>query len=286
MPKKIKFQGGIYMRINNNLMATNASRLLSVNQADSTKSMEKLSSGLRINKAGDDAAGLSISEKMRGQIRGLNQASRNAQDGVSLVQTAEGALNQTQSILQRMRELAVQSGTATVTSVDRTALQSEFSALGSEINDISSKTKFNGITLLDGGFSGTFQTGANAGDQLTVAIGTSMTLSGLSITPASVSIGGSNVAAASNAITALDGALSSVSTMRSTLGAAQNRFEYKTKNLETTSENLQSAESRIRDVDMAKEMVNYTKTDIIQQAAQAMLSKANQSPQAVLQLLR
>jgi flagellin len=268
------------------MMAVNAQRQLSINQGAGTKSMEKLSSGLRITKAADDAAGLTISEKMRSQVRGLSQASKNSQDGISLIQTAEGGLNETQSILQRMRELAVQSSTDTLQSTDRDALNSEFKALGYEITDIANKTQFNKANVLDGTFTAKeFQTGANSGDSLSLTIN-AMDATTLGVDDSAISIAGTTVSNATAAITALDSALSSVSTERAKLGAAQNRLEYKIKNLDTSSENLQAAESRIRDVDMAKEMVNYTKNDILQQAAQAMLSKANQSPQSVLQLLR
>jgi len=266
------------------MLASNASRMLGVVQGTMSKNMNKLSSGLRINGAADDAGGLAISEKMRSQVRGLNQASKNTQDGISLIQTAESALSQTHSILQRMREMTVQSGTATMGTTDRAALQQEFSQLSKEIDDIANKTQFNNQNLLSGAAVNglTLQTGANVGDQTIVSIN-AMHASGIGIS-AGITI--DTLANASNAITILDGAISAVSTERSKLGAMQNRFEYKVKNIDGTSENLQSAESRIRDVDMAKEMVEYTKNDIISQAAQAMLAKANQAPQAVLQLLK
>lgn len=364
------------MIINHNLNAMNAHRNMGFNTTQTGKAMEKLSSGLRINRAGDDAAGLAISEKMRGQIRGLDQASRNSQDAISLIQTAEGALNETHSILQRMRELAVQGSSDTnQNTVDREALDQEFQQLKSEIDDISSQTKFNKMNLLDGSFGnkvdtdatnttalavagvasieasgpagtytitddgtdlsitngtdtiiigggtmaagaqslnisewgitiqtnsgfaaagldgtdvvitagtgGTFQTGANSGETMTLSIG-DMSSTGLNIN----TNGLTDRTASTAALDAVDAALNSVSTERSNLGAKQNRLEHRINNLNVGAENLQAAESRIRDVDMAKEMMNFTKNNILNQAAQAMLSQANQQPQAVLQLLR
>jgi len=260
----------------------NTHRQLSVNNNASAKSIEKLSSGQRINKAGDDAAGLSISEKMRAQIRGLNMASKNAQDGVSLIQTAEGALQETHAILQRMRELSVQAANDTNVSVDRTAVKTEMDSLVSEIGRISDSTTFNEKKLLDGSLKGAnFQIGADAGTKMTLTIGT-MTAAKLSVGALSVS----DFAKASNAIGKIDTAIKSVSTERSKLGASQNRLEHTIKNLDNASENIQAAESRVRDVDMAKEMMNFTKQNILTQAAQAMLAQANQAPQGVLQLLR
>jgi flagellin len=373
------------MRINNNLMAMNTHRQLGVTTLAGGKSMEKLSSGFRINRAGDDAAGLAISEKMRGQIRGLNQASRNAQDGISLIQTAEGALNETHAILQRMRELAVQAASDTNTDDDRAELQKEVVQLKAEIDRIATNTEFNTSKLLNGdgavsldkdtaasdlladgafvdiSFSGlaagtwtltsqadnsyilsdgttslisnipvaaTAQTitfggpngesvsiqvndsyaddafdamffeitgsggfeihiGANAGQSTTVAIddvritaGTTAELAALAATDVSTQAGGDA------AITVVDDAIKAVSTSRASLGAFQNRLEHTIKNLDTSAENLQAAESRIRDVDMAKEMMEFTKQNILQQAATAMLAQANQAPQSVLQLLQ
>jgi Flagellin and related hook-associated proteins len=259
---------------------------MTANIAAAGKSMEKLSSGLRINRAGDDAAGLAISEKMRGQIRGLDQGTRNAQDGISLIQTAEGALNETHSILQRMRELSVQSTTATNTTADRNALQKEFTQLQSEVSRIATQTNFNTKTLMTGSFATAslrFQVGANAGEQIGLTIG-NMTATGLAVDGAAASI--STIAGASKAITTVDTAIATVSTERANLGSVQNRLEHTINNLSTASENLQASESRIRDVDMAKEMMNYSKNNILQQAAQAMLAQANQAPQGVLQLLR
>jgi flagellin len=272
----------IIMRINHNLMAMNTHRQLNLTVNATAKSMEKLSSGYRINRAGDDAAGLAISEKMRGQIRGLDQASRNAQDSISLIQTAEGALNETQDILQRMRELAVQSSNDTNEQIDRDALQAEVDQLTQEITRISTTTEFNEKTLLSGGATGlVMQIGANTGQTLTFSI-SNMSAGALSVSGISIS----SQTNASNAISTINTAVNTVSTTRAKLGAIQNRLEHTIKNLDTSSENLQASESRIRDVDMAKEMMTYTKNSILQQAAQAMLAQANQAPQGVLQLLQ
>ena len=272
------------MRINNNLMAMNTHRQLAITNGSSGKSIEKLSSGFRINRAGDDAAGLSISEKMRAQIRGLNMASKNAQDGISLIQTAEGALNETHAILQRMRELAVQSANDTNVTMDRAALQEEVTQLKEEITRIAKNTEFNTQKLLSGGISGIkFQIGANETQEISLTIN-DMTASGSTLSVGSVSI--SSQTGAAGAITTIDDAIVAVSTERSKLGAVQNRLEHTIKNLDNAAENLQAAESRIRDVDMAKEMMNFTKLNILQQASQAMLAQANQAPQGVLQLLR
>ena len=382
------------MRINNNLMAMNTHRQLGLANTSGSKSMEKLSSGYRINRAGDDAAGLAISEKMRGQIRGLNQASRNAQDSISMIQTAEGALTETHAILQRMRELAVQSANDTNVDVDREALQGEFNQLVDEIDRIANTTEFNTQKLLDGTKKGlveakdavgTLQNNSNVAFQIDTATniassatititatnestgfvdgnfkvsvvggagtatiadgaitydGKTITLSsgtlkgmkaGTSITISvkakvdantdvkdalSMQIGansGQNMLIGINsmkakdlgvrdtggtaidikdagkataAITQINNAIEAVSEERSKLGAYQNRLEHTIKNLDTSAENLQASESRIRDVDMAKEMMEFTKNNILQQAATAMLAQANQAPQTVLQLLR
>ncbi|SHH41656.1 flagellin N-terminal helical domain-containing protein [Sporanaerobacter acetigenes] len=420
------------MRINNNLMAMNTHRQLGINNTGTAKSLEKLSSGFRINRAGDDAAGLAISEKMRGQIRGLTQASRNAQDGISLIQTAEGGLNESHAILQRMRELAVQSATDTNVEIDRGAIQDEMNQLVSELDRISNTTEFNTQGLLNGSFKGKFQIGANEGQNVELQIGkmdstslglvstistaqgdtanntnnavladgvytvneaknalldadgntvatiatskitaggaevidltskevldagAQITISGngakydiknkidaaassalapgnyeikgtnlvkdgklvgtvadkVSVTPEGGSaieaaklgltgdlltdgfkftINGSDVSTRANAegsITTINKAIETVSAERSKLGAMQNRLEHTIKNLDTSAENLQASESRIRDVDMAKEMMEFTKQNILQQAATAMLAQANQAPQTVLQLLR
>lgn len=270
------------MRINNNLMAMNTQRQLTMNTNNTSKSVEKLSSGLRINRAGDDAVGLAISEKMRAQIRGLTMASKNSQDAISLVQTAEGALAETHSILQRIRELAVQSASDTNDdATDRAALQAEVTDLLAEIGDIASQTKFNGRVLLTGGDPFTIQTGADSADELQISIA-DMTASGLGVEDVDIS----DQAGASAAIATLDTAINTVSTERAKLGASQNRLEHKINNLDTAAENLQAAESRIRDVDMAREMMTFTKNNILTQAATAMLSQANAAPQTILQLLR
>ena len=270
------------MIINHNMNAMNAHRNILSNTAETGKSMEKLSSGLRINRAGDDAAGLSISEKMRGQIRGLDQASRNAQDGISLIQTAEGALTETHSILQRMRELSVQAANDTNVAVDRTAIDTEMDELVNEINRIASSTTFNEQKLLDGtAKSLKFQIGADKGVNMKLAIGT-MSAAKLSVNALNVASHG----AAASAIAKVDAAIKTVSAERSKLGANQNRLEHTINNLNNASENIQAAESRVRDVDMASEMMKFSKNNILNQAAQAMLSQANQQPQGVLQLLR
>ncbi|WP_434296947.1 flagellin [Clostridium sporogenes] len=272
------------MIINHNMNAMNSHRQMTANVGSAGKAMEKLSSGLRINRAGDDAAGLAISEKMRGQIRGLDQASRNSQDAISLIQTAEGSLNETHSILQRMRELAVQSRNDTNVTQDRTALNDEFKQLQEEITRIGNQTEFNTQKLLNGSFSAKkFQIGANQGQTIQLSIKT-MTATGIGVAGANASIG--TAGAASAAIKTINSGINTVSTERSKLGALQNRLEHTITNLNTSSENLQASESRIRDVDMAKEMMNFSKNNILQQAAQAMLAQANQAPQGVLQLLR
>jgi flagellin len=271
------------MRINHNIAALNTYRQLTAGTNAASKNMEKLSSGLRINRAGDDAAGLAISEKMRGQIRGLEMAAKNSQDAISLIQTAEGALNETHAILQRMRELAVQGANDTNTTADRNNIQDELNQLLSEIDRISNTTQFNTKNLLDGSFTGTFQVGANSNQVITLSINAMSTGSG-ALDVAGISVGTN--ALASQAIASIDAAIAEVSTERSKLGAYQNRLEHTINNLQTSAENLTAAESRIRDVDMAKEMMEFTKNNILTQAAQAMLAQANQQPQAVLQLLR
>ena len=385
----IKFQGGKVMRINHNIAALNTYRQLTgVNNA-TAKSLEKLSSGYRINKAADDAAGLAISEKMRGQIRGLEQAMRNAQDGISLIQTAEGALNETHSILQRMRELAVQAANDSNTNADRMEVQKEINQLASEVTRISNNTEFNTMTLLDGTYSGTFHIGANEDQVMSLEIGdmrassldvvataadwsfdagaTNLTTStsdagalaggiytvevaasgavtvyandGTEIGSAALADSGTTVTVtisgaaylagtatditiaisdtdtagtvateagtitmnvleagegisvlsqddAESAITDIQEALNRVSNQRSNLGAVQNRLEHTINNLGTAEENLTAAESRVRDVDMAREMMEFTKNNIISQAATAMLAQANMQPQQVLQLLQ
>jgi flagellin len=282
------------LRIQNNVEAFNAHRQLTGTAAKAAKAMEKLSSGYRVNRAADDAAGLAISEKMRAQIGGLAQAQRNAQDAVSLVQTGEGALNEVHSMLQRVRDLKVQYDAGTLSTEDKKAIVAEVAQLGKEVGDIANKTEFNGLKLLNGG-SFTFTVGANSAD--TVAL-TTATLSGSAISAGGVqdllTIGSAATydADASSAafntlkVEDIDTAIKNVSTARSTFGAVQNRLEHRLANLSTYQENLVASESRIRDVDMAAEMVNFTKLQILQQAGTAMLSQANQSPQSVLSLLR
>jgi len=271
------------LRINSNIEALNAHRNLLGTTSNLAKVMERLSSGLRINKAADDAAGLAISEKLRSQVNGLHQAVRNSLDGISLIQTAEGALSETHSILQRMRELAVQAANETLTSADRNQLQAEVDNLLSEMDRIANSTEFNTKKLLDGSVAATpltFQVGANGGQAITVTIGTAtvaaLTLTGLAIT---------DYTAANAALTSIDDALGAVSSIRSDLGAVQNRLEHTIANLGVAAENLQASESRVRDADMAEEMVNFTRMQILQQAGTAMLAQANLAPQSVLQLL-
>ncbi|KQS39632.1 flagellin [Exiguobacterium sp. Leaf196] len=277
------------MIINHNITALNTHRQLGAATNAQSKSMEKLASGLRINRAGDDAAGLAISEKMRGQIRGLDMASKNSQDGISMIQTAEGALNEVHDILQRQRELAVQSSSDTNVAADRTALKDEFDQLTTEVKRISSTTQFNTQNLLDksAGTAGVVKLhiGANKDQVFDLKLDTAgIDLSAVNTALAAADI--SDQTKSETAIATLDTQIASVSSGRSYLGAAQNRLEHTIKNLQTSSENLSAAESRVRDVDMAKEMMNQTKNSILAQAAQAMLAQANQQPQGVLQLLR
>ena len=272
------------MMVQHNMTSLNANRQLGITTNAQAKSTEKLSSGYKINRAADDAAGLKISEKMRGQIRGLDRASLNAQDGVSLVQTAEGALNETSSILQRMRELTVQAANDTNVSADRTAIKDEITQLQSEITRIASQTEFNTMKLLDGTFSNkNLQVGANSNQNISFSI-SSMKADGLGVDAIDTKV--SSYADATGALTTIDSAINTVSAERSKLGAIQNRLEHTIANADNTSENLQSAESRIRDTDMAKEMVNYSKNNILAQAGQSMLAQANQSTQGVLSLLQ
>jgi len=284
------------LRIQNNVEAFNAHRQLTGTASKAAKAMEKLSSGYRINRAADDAAGLAISEKMRGQIGGLAQAQRNAQDGVSLVQTAEGALTEVHSMLQRVRDLKVQYTNGTLDTPDKEAIAAEVKQLATEIGKIQSDTEFNGIKLLDGtgGTAGvvTFQVGANTGEEIDVTtedITASATSAGMAAV-ATVGVAADNAAAAtafdSVTLENLDSAIEDISSLRATFGAVQNRLEHRLNNLATYQENLVAAESRIRDVDMAAEMVNFTKLSILQQAGTSMLAQANQAPQGVLSLLR
>ena len=269
------------MVVQHNLSAMNTNRQMGVVTSALQKSTEKLSSGYKINRAGDDAAGLSISEKMRSQIRGLNKASDNAQDGISLIQVAEGALNETHSILQRMNELATQAANDTNTSTDRTAIKAEIDQLTSEINRIQSTTQFNTQNLLDGKFTGkNLQIGSLKGQTIKISISNmnakTLGVSGLTVDKNST---------AGVSMSKIQAAIDKVSTQRSNLGALQNRLEHTINNLDTTSENTSAAESRIRDTDMADEMVQYSKNNILSQAGQSMLAQANQQTQGVLSLL-
>ena len=281
------------LRIQNNVEAFNTHRQLTATSSAASKSMEKLSSGYRINRAADDAAGLAISEKMRGQIGGLAQAQRNAQDGISLVQTAEGALTEVHSMLQRVRDLKVQFNNGTNSDDDKTAIAAEVFQIASEIKDISSQTKFNGTAVFSAtGF--TFQVGANDSETIattatnfsgSVAAGAGLseitTLADTAAAKTALSSGGSLAN-----ISTLDDAIKNVSSARANFGAVQNRLEHRLNNLATYQENLTASESRIRDVDMAAEMTKFTKLNILQQAGTSMLAQANQAPQGVLSLLR
>lgn len=272
------------LRINSNVEALNAHRHLSIISSQLAKSMERLASGLRINRASDDAAGLAISEKILAQVKGLDQAVRNAQDAISLVQTAEGALQETHGILQRLRELAVQAANGTLTDQDRDAIQKEVDNLLAEIDRIALTTEFNTNPLLGGTLTTdttfTFHVGAGSLHYIQLDIGAANTaaleINGLGVTTAAL---------AQSAIASLDNAIKLVSGNRANLGAMQNRLEHTIANLGVASENLQAANSRIRDVDMAAEMMTYTKLQILQQAGTAMLAQANLAPQAVLKLL-
>ena len=269
------------MVVQHNLSAMNTNRQMGVVTSALQKSTEKLSSGYKINRAGDDAAGLSISEKMRSQIRGLNKASDNAQDGISLIQVAEGALNETHSILQRMNELATQAANDTNTSTDRTAIADEINELNKELDRISTTTQFNKKNLLNGQFSGKLQVGALNGQTMDIKISTAVSANGLEVSAIEVS---TNVKAG-KAMESIQNAIEKVSKQRSKLGAIQNRLEHTINNLDTNAENTQAAESRIRDTDMADEMVQYSKNNILSQAGNSMLAQANQQTQGVLSLL-
>ena len=270
------------MVVQHNLSAINTNRQMGVVTDALQKSTEKLSSGYKINRAADDAAGLSISEKMRSQIRGLNKASDNAQDGISLIQVAEGALNETHSILQRMNELATQAANDTNTSTDRTAIADEIKQLNEELDRISTTTQFNKKNLLNGQFSGKLQVGALNGQTMDIKISTAVSAKGLEVSAIEVS---TNVKAG-KAMESIQNAIEKVSKQRSKLGAIQNRLEHTINNLDTNAENTQAAESRIRDTDMDDEMVQYSKNNILSQAGNSMLSQANQQTQGVLSLLQ
>lgn len=311
------------MRINTNVSALNTYSSLTSANASKSASLSKLSSGLRINKAGDDAAGLAISEKMKGQIGGLSQAKSNAQDGISLIQTAEGALNETHSILGRMRDLAVQSSNGTLSQDDRDAIEKEYTALTDEIDRISTTTEFNKKSLLSGAENAgdaqefTFQIGANANQTVSVSIknmgsgSDGLGVKGLTLgaaksdaelakayseTDGAIEAGAEGYEealkafkekeATNNPITKIDAAISKVSDQRAELGASQNRLEHTINNLGTTQENISEANSRIRDVDMAQEMMSFTKSNILSQAATSMLAQANSMPNSVLSLLQ
>jgi len=266
------------LRINHNIEALNAHRQLVGTNEKIKKAMERLSSGYRINRGGDDAAGLGISERMRAQIRGLGQAQRNTQDGISMVQTAEGSLAEVHAMLQRIRELAVQYKNGSLSENDRAAISSEVSQLGAEIERIGAQSEFNGIKLLNTNATITFQVGANDGDVIAVST--------ISLSGAMGSLALVLSTSSATDLTELDEALSAVSQQRAVFGAVQNRFEHTLSAMSVYQENLVAAESRIRDVDMAEEMVNLTKEQILMQAGQAMLAQANQSPSSVLQLLQ
>jgi len=281
------------MIINHNMSAMYASRALGVTQTELTKNMEKLASGMRINRAGDDASGLAVSEKLRGQIRGLNQATKNIENGVSFIQTTEGYLQETQDILHRVRELAVQSSNGIYTAEDRMQIQVEVSQLVDEVNRIASHAQFNGMNLLTGRFAQDgnqvmqLQVGANMDQNERIFIGNmsaeALGLQGAQGTAETVNI--EDPEKANQSIGVLDAALRTVSKQRADLGAYQNRFEMAAKGVSIAAENLQAAESRIRDTDMASEMVNYVKNSILSQAGGAMLAQANTRTQGVMQLL-
>jgi flagellin len=285
------------LRIQNNVEAFNTHRQLTATSTQASKAMEKLSSGYRINRAADDAAGLAISEKMRGQIGGLAQAQRNAQDGISLVQTAEGALTEVHSMLQRVRDLKVQFDNGTLAEADRSAISSEVLEIAKEVAAIVTDTKFNGTSLFDNNF--TFQVGANTGE--TISMGAATLSAAMGAAGASGGLGELTALSAGTAATvsaalsgtgtlaslsAIDKLTENVSRVRANYGAVQNRMEHRLANLATYQENLTASESRIRDVDMAQEMTKFTKLNILQQAGTSMLAQANQAPQSVLSLLR
>lgn len=275
------------MIVQHNMTALNANRQLGITNTNLSRSTEKLSSGYRINRASDDAAGLSISEKMRGQIRGLKQASTNAQDGQSLIQTAEGAMNEIHSVLQRMRELTVQAKNDTYLQEDREKIKTEVSQLQSEITRIATQTQFNKMNLLTGSFTKKqFQVGANDGQTIGLAID-KMTATALSVDGIASAIGKASAGAkVGDIIATIDDAITTISEKRSDLGAISNRLDHTIANADNMAENLQSSESKIRDVNMASEMVAYSSMSILQQAGQSMLSHANQATQGVLSLLQ
>lgn len=268
------------MRIQHNIAALNSYRNLTNNNSAVSKNLEKLSSGYRINRAGDDAAGLAISEQMRSQIAGLNQASKNSEDAVGLIQTMEGALTETHSMLQRLTTLATQSANGTYNETARNNIQKEVVALTAEMNRIAENTSFNEVNLLTGN-GATFQIGATGAEKLVVT-GAAMTATGLGVNAINLS----DQTQANNAIDTIKKAINKVSEFRANLGAQQNRLEHTINNLNVTSENITAAESRIRDTDMADEMTAFTKNNILAQAAQSMLAQANAQPQGILSLLQ
>ena len=270
------------MVVQHNITAMNSNRQLGITTGVQAKSSEKLSSGYKINRAADDAAGLAISEKMRRQVRGLTQASANAQDGISMAQTAEGALNEVHDMLQRMNELANKAATGSLQDKDREYINQEVSALKSEIDRTAEKTTFNDFVLLDGTHTSIdIQVGANANETITISL-EQMNTTGLGINTVTTS----TAADAQSAITAVKNGIDKLSSMRANLGAVQNRLEHTIKNLDNVVENTQAAESQIRDTDMAREMVRYSNNNILAQAGQSMLAQANQSNQGVLSLLQ
>ena len=275
------------MVVQHNLTAANTNRQLGITTSGLQKSTEKLSSGYKINRAADDAAGLSISEKMRNQIRGLNKASDNAQDGISLVQTAEGALNEVHSMLQRMSELSVQAANGTNDTTDRSSINDEIQQLKTEIQRVGSTTQFNKMNILDGTFSTgankLLQVGANANQTIQIDINALQSVVGSSL---KANLKTATATNAQSAIGVVQNSIEKLSKLRSKLGAVQNRLEHTVANLDNISENTQSSESRIRDTDMAEEMVQYSKNNILQQAGQSMLAQANQANQGVLSLLQ
>jgi flagellin len=272
------------LSVNTNVASLNAQNNLTKSQSMMTQSLARLSSGLRINSAKDDAAGLAISNRMTSQIRGLNQAARNANDGISLAQTAEGALDEVTNMLQRMRELAIQSANGTNSSDDRASLDAEYDELMSEISRIADNTKFNNQNVLDGTLGTVaFQVGYEAGDTISITVGTDMSADGdLAISTTGID----SAANASTAVSSLDSAISTVDTFRGTLGAVQNRFESTIANVSNIAENVSAARSRIVDADFALETANLTKAQILQQAGTAMLAQANMVPQSALSLLQ
>ena len=275
------------MVVRTNTMGINANRQLGMNNSQVAKSLEKLSSGFRINRAGDDASGLAISEKMKAQIKGLEQASTNSQDAISLIQTAEGATTEIHNMLNRMTELCTKAANGTYDSkVDRQAIQNELDQLCAEMDRIAGNTNFNGITLLDGTLDVNLQVGATANEAITLELTQSLTSTQLGVDKTAINVVDKTGVGAKTAIETIKEAINTVSGVRGTLGAMQNRLEYTINNLDTTAENMTAANSRVRDTDMAKEMMNYTKMNVLTQAAQAMLAQANQQPQSVLQLLQ